>query len=243
MVKINTKINGTLIVGGVGEGKTTMLAHKIRLWLTCNPYWRLIAVGSVHFFENLHSDIREDGRHEFYTVKTVLQQGGDQIQSRFLECLTSLLNQTENKILIAIDEPAMFFADANLRERFTQLLIDKTQSPTPFRLLMTAQELRIVIELFGDDFAHVFTQYTLLKNRTNEDFFAHCAVDVTQLKHGEAIQLERSEESEQANRLLRVTGKVKFTPGKPEIDPVAGESWISNKLLYFTKKFRIPKIR
>lgn len=214
--KTNSFINGNLITGGVASGKTTILAYEIKNFVRWNPDWILLAAGSEELFGKLPSEIRENTEHKFISVNFLALSEIQPAAEKFMTMLTEAIAE-EKTLLIAVDEPAHFFASEKLRSRFAMIIkrANLHQNRQIF-LLMTYQQISVCEALFGAEFAKNFGIYTVLQNSRTDEFFRSFGLDSRKIKRGEGHIFQKNAESgklefpsiySESNPILR------FTPG------------------------------
>ena len=178
-------IQGNLITGEAGAGKTTVLAHLINNQLYYNPGWKLRALARKEekLFERLRPESRAADKH------SLVETNGRDEPDFITETLFNWIEKAEatgEQIILALDEINLKSHD--LAEKLINL--GKIGS-SPIQILLTTQNLKSAAASFGEDFAYNFAFYTILRNSRRETFYAEFGIDTNAIPGGQSISLQK----------------------------------------------------
>ncbi|HRH40690.1 MAG TPA: hypothetical protein PKY82_03525 [Pyrinomonadaceae bacterium] len=203
-------IFGTLIVGDVAEGKTTVLAHYLNDSRKNLKGKMLIACPKTNS-ENLVNNSKTNSQKEMFfeisvTSPTVLER-----QFHFISEVRKLIEEEQEVGVIAIDEPSLFFDNKEVLKEFVWLMqVVNSKRIQPFNLLLICQSIDNAELLFGNDFVYGFVEFALLKSKPHP-FFAQKGINQAEIKSSTFLRLQRK-----FHDSYEVLPLLSFTPGQPE---------------------------
>lgn len=206
-------IKGQMITGGVGRGKTTLLAHFTNSLMRNNLYWRLCAVGDSGLFGKLDAPILGNNQNEFIEVEENAAPGESERRAAKLVETVEAAFQHSRPTLVVVDEAAHLFTNEIQSKYFAEFFCLLNRNPNnPIYLMVSSPVLVASEQLFGGDFTYNFAAYTVLYNRFSEPFFGGFGIDTREIKPGSGCNLQK----DMREKTYTVLPNFGFEPGKPD---------------------------
>lgn len=213
-------IKGQMITGGVGRGKTTLLAHFTNSLMRDN-HWRLCAVGNSGLFDKLDTPISGDPRNKFIEVVENGTPAENERRAATLVETAEAAFPLDCPTLIVLDEAVHLFTNDTQSRYFAEFFCRLHQTPNnPIYLMMSAQMLAAAEQLFGGYFTYNFATYTILNSRFAEPFFGGCGIDTREIKPGSGCNLQKNLRDKTYTALPGFS----FKPGNPDSFREAGRT-------------------
>lgn len=166
------RLNGNLIVGGAGSGKTSQIALQTRCHFDENPHTRVLAAGGADFLAQLPPRIQQS--ENFVFIETGIPAiAGAEYEGTEVVLMQALLRlrTAEVPLLVALDDPYLLFSQCSLKNTAlpAHLLHTEAVAPGKLTLLVAGRSFDSLASLFGIELIAAFSDYTILHDRAVSD--------------------------------------------------------------------------